>query len=322
MILFDETENKYYELMAYLLRGGGGYSRGEAEELLKGRLSGEADFEVTDALFAAEEGEELVFRSEGGRLEPVLKQTFPIRNSAIESQAAGTLPSDPYIRHFLSEETVGKLRAAVSGVCGEWDPADISVKNLFARGASVSDRVFREDLATVIRAIRDRRAIRYDNIRPGRVEKRGAKAFPVRVEFSIVNDRFRISAYEPEERRFIKMNLDTMREIGLLEEAAGLDLEAEYQAFLKRGTGKILLEAEPIDHVIERCFRVFSYYDRKAQYDKAEGRYLLEISYRKADEREVVKNILSLGSYVVVLEPESLRREVRERILAAAGRYG
>lgn len=322
MILFDETENKYYEFMAYLLRCGGGFSRREAEELLRERLSGEADFEVTDALFAAQEGEALIFRNEGGRLEPVLRQTFPIRNSAIENQAAETLLSDPYIRHFLSEETIEKLRDAVGGTGAEWDPADISVKNLFARGASVSERAFREDLATVIRAIRGRRAIRYDNIRPGRVERRGAKAFPVRVEFSIVNDRFRISAYEPTEKRFIKMNLDALQGIGLLEEEAELDLEAEYRAFLRRGTRKVLLEVEPIGHVIERCFRVFSYYDRKARYDRAEGRYRLEVSYLEADGREVVKNILSLGSYVVVLEPEPLRREVRERILAASRVYG
>ena len=159
------------------------------------------------------------------------------------------------------------------------------------------------------------------NVRPGRVEKKGALAFPVRIEYSVVNDRFRINAYEPVEMRFIKMNLDTMVNIEVSDEVTDVDLETEYAEFIKLNTKKVVLDVEPVDHIIERCFRVFSYYDRKARYDKEEHVYRLEISYLKADENEVIKNILSMGSHVVVMEPRTIQKEVYRRILAASKLY-
>lgn len=49
--------------------------------------------------------------------------------------------------------------------------------------------------------------------------------------------------------------------------------------------------------------------------------YRLEISYLKADENEVIKNILSMGSHVVVMEPRTIQKEVYRRILAASKLY-
>lgn len=40
------------------------------------------------------------------------------------------------------------------------------------------------------------------------------------------------------------------------------------------------------------------------------------------DEAEVIRNILSLGSSVVVLEPLVLQKKIHERIIKAANMYG
>ena len=322
MILFDETENKYYEFMARMLAGGGRCKKQDIVERLYKELPGEPDFEVTEALFAADEGEGLIFTYDGGQIKAVVEEDFPIRLSLIEKQAAKTLVSNPYIQHFLTRATVDKLKKATEGIVKEWDPADITIKNLFSRGASGDGRSFENYISMIARAIKDRKAIRYDNIRPGRVEIFSAKAFPVKIEFSIVNDKFRICAYEPVERRFIKMNLDTMQNLEVTEETADIELREEYKEFLKINTKKVVLDVEPVDHVIERCFRVFSYYDRKARYDKEKNKYRLEISYLKADEKEVIKNILSMGPYVIVMEPRVIQKEVYGRIAEANKLYG
>lgn len=322
MILFDETENKYYEFMACLLADRGRCKKQDIAERLYKDLPGEPDFEVTEALFAAEEGESLILTYDGGQIKAVLEEEFPVRLSLIEKQAAKTLVSDSYIQHFLTRDTVDKLKSATEGIVKEWDPADITIKNLFSNGASADGRCFENYISMIARAIRDKKAILYDNIRPGRVEIFSAKAFPVKIEFSIVNDKFRICAYEPVERRFIKMNLDTMQNLKVTEEAAGIDLHEEYKEFLKINTKRVVLDVEPVDHVIERCFRVFSYYDRKARYDKEKNRYRLEISYLKADEKEVIKNILSMGPYVIVMEPRAIQKEVYRRIAKADRLYG
>ena len=321
MILFDETENKYYGLLAHMLQGGARYSRNDIRDFLGKYLPGEEDFEVTEALFATAEGEELFFTETEGVIEPVLEGNFPIRNSILEKQAARSLVRSPYTGHFLRKDTLKKLEKATDKITEEWSPDDITLKNVFENGTRSSGRLFDREISLIAKAIHERCAIRYDNKRTGRVEKRDALAFPVRIEYSVVNDRFRINAYEPVEMRFIKMNLDTMANIEVTDETTDVDLETEYAEFIKLNTKNIVLDVEPVDHIIERCFRVFSYYDRKARYDK-EGRvYRLEISYLKADENEVIKNILSMGSHVVVMEPRAIQKEVYRRILAASKQY-
>ena len=46
------------------------------------------------------------------------------------------------------------------------------------------------------------------------------------------------------------------------------------------------------------------------------------IEYSFFDEAEVIRNILSLGSSVVVLEPLVLQKKIHERIIKAANMYG
>ena len=321
MILFDETENKYYELIAHMLQCGEEYSRKDIRLLMGKYLSGEEDFEVTETLFATEEGEKLLFTAMDGKLEPVLEGDFPIRNSILESQAAKSIPKSSYAGHFLQKDTIRKLEKITEQIPEDWNSDDITIKNVFENGIHSSERLFDKEISVIAKAVHGKCAIIYDNVRPGRVEKRSAQAFPVRIEYSVVNDRFRINAYEPTEMRFIKMNLDTMRNIVLTDETTDIDLEAEYSEFIKLNTKKVVLDVEPVDHIIERCFRVFSYYDRKAQYDKEGHVYRLEISYLKADENEVIKNILSMGSHVVVMEPRTIQKEVYRRILAASKQY-
>lgn len=321
MILFDETENKYYALIAHMLQRGEEYSRKDIRLLMGKYLSGEEDFEVMETLFATEEGEEILFTAVDGTLKPVLDVDFPIRNSILESQAAKSIAKSSYAGHFLQKDTLRKLEKITEQLPEDWNLDDITIKNVFDNGFHSSERLFNQEISVIAQAIHGKYAIKYDNVRPGRVEKKNAQAFPVRIEYSVVNDRFRINAYEPTEMRFIKMNLDTMSNIVLTDETTDIDLEAEYSEFIKLNTREVVLDVESVDHIIERCFRVFSYYDRKAQYDKEGHVYRLKISYLKADENEVIKNILSMGSHVVVMEPRTIQKEVYRRILAASKQY-
>ena len=322
MNLFDETESKYYEILAYLLQKGPSITHTEIDEFISRYLHGETDFEVTEALFSAPDGEELIFMENSeGKMDPVLEKPFPIRNGRIEKEALKSLVSNPYVSHFLTESTLEKLRQATEQVEEDWDPNDIIIKNMFFNGASCTNNIDNHDIALIATAIREGKAIRYDYIRPGRIERLCAEVYPVQIQFSLINDRFRICAYNSEERRFVKMNLDNMMNITDTDKVSDIDLQEEYKEFIRLNTKKIVLDVEPVGHVIERCFRVFSYYDRKASYDREGNKYRLEISYFKADEKEVIKNILSMGSYVVVTEPRMIQKEVHRRIMAAAQLY-
>lgn len=320
MNLFDETENKYFEFISYLLQNNRKYSKEEVNLLIEQLLTGESDFDVIDAIFSTKEGAELVF-TYSEVYEPAIMTNFPIRMGLIEQQAAKSLIENEYITHFLSEETIEKLKECTSCIEEEWTTKDIQVKNIFSWGATETEKDFGQVISVIAKAIKEHKAIKYDNVREGVFEYRNVSVFPVKIEFSIMNDRFRICAYEAEQDRFLKMNLDTMENIELSEKVYDGNLEEMYKTFLNSNTRTVKLDVEPVDHVIERCFRIFSYYDRKARYDRQENKYRLEISYLKYDETEIIKDILSLGGYVTVIEPKSLQKEVYRRVLAASKLY-
>ncbi|WP_026527780.1 WYL domain-containing protein [Butyrivibrio sp. VCD2006] len=321
MILFDETESKYYELIAYLLSEGGSLTHNDIACMIEQCCPGETDFEVTEALFSNTEGEEMIYIKEDDEFVPALDSAFPVRNNKIELETTASLVNSPYVNHFLSAKTIEKLRKATATIAADWSPNDITVKNTFLGGAASSIKSYSSIISSIAKAIREKKGIQYDYIRPGRMLKNNAVVFPVKIEFSLVNDRFRVCGYNEDEKRYVKMNLDSMQNIMLLDKHPDIDVTEGYSEFIHHETKKILLDVDPVPHVIERCFRVFSYYDRKARYDKTGNKYRLGISYLKADENEVIKNILSMGSYVVVLEPRTIQREVYNRIQAASKLY-
>ncbi|WP_312072180.1 WYL domain-containing protein [Anaerotignum propionicum] len=321
MNLFDETENKYYEFISHLLQNGQRYSKNDVNYLVEKYLSGEPDFDVIDTVFADKEGEELIFYIENGKFVPILENNFPIRMGTIEQQAAKSLLDNEYVKHFLSEETISKLEECTRNVDVDWSTSEIAIKNVFAGGVTGHKREYGPIISLIAKAIKEHRAIVYDNVREDKFEYRNVSVFPVRIEFSIKNDRFRVSSYEPKQHRFIKMNLDTMDNIYLSDDIWEEDLEVEYKDFLKTNTRTVKLDIDPVSHAIERCFRVFSYYDRKARYDKEENKYRLEISYLRFDEAEIIKDILSLGGYATLIEPRQLQKEVYRRVLAASKLY-
>ena len=208
---------------------------------------------------------------------------------------------------------------------------DITVKNQFLAegrggdcgstmisGNSVSDTD--KKIKIIAEAILQNRSIMYDNIKDGAYEFRDELAYPVKIEYSFLNDAFRISAYQPNENRLFMMTLDTIRNVRMGDEQRK-DLQSEYVAFLNKNRKKVLLDVEPSSHVIERCFRMFSYYERKAVYNRKDNYYRLEITYNSYDEAEIIRDILSLGSSVVVLEPLKLRKKIKDRIIEACREY-
>lgn len=331
MKLFDETESKYYELISRLLLLKKNFTGEDIDRLYTEMFQGEKDYEILDTLFSKKEGNEAVFTFHDDKYSPVLDSDFPVRCNQIEQQAFGTLADVKYADRFLSEGTIAKILRYKQTISADWKMEDITIKNQFqVEGRegecgtaeipdnSVSDAD--QKIKTIVEAIIQNRPILYDNIKDGAYEFRNELAYPVKIEYSFLNDTFRISAYHPYETRFFMMTLDTIRNVRIGDEPRK-DLQVEYKAFLNKNRKKVILDVELSGHVIERCFRLFSYYERKAVYNRKDDFYRLEITYNSYDEAEIIRDILSLGSSVVVLEPLKLRKKIRDRVIDACRKY-
>ena len=320
MNLFHETESKYYELLSYMLNDKEAYSSKDVSDYIEKYLVGEIDFDVIEELFLPKSESETVFSFIDGKYYPVIPALLPVRLNQVETYAAKSMANNEYAKHFLSANTIIKLKQIADGISEQWDINDIQIKNQYRLGDSELDKAYEQTLGIIAEAIRSHRAISYDNVVQGKYEYVNNLALPIKIEYSFLNDMFRVSVYDKLQERFVKINLSTMKNV-MLSTETGEDLSKEYADFIEMNTKKIELDVEPIDHVIERCFRIFSYYDRQARFDKDENKYKLTISYMRQDEKEVIRDVLSMGSYVVIMSPKRLQKEVYKRIRIARDNY-
>lgn len=67
MNLFHETENKYFEILTYMLGEQKNFSTDDVTKILSERLVGEIDYEVIDAVLSKKIGEESIFSYSDGK---------------------------------------------------------------------------------------------------------------------------------------------------------------------------------------------------------------------------------------------------------------
>lgn len=320
MKLFHEAESKYYELLTYLVNSRKSFTSQELNELALEYCEGEIDYEVWDVLFSKKDGEEVLFKYNNNAYHTIIENEFPVRSTLVEKQAAKNLIQNEYVGCFIKEETISKLIDKLEDVETIWSESVVNVK----RKNITNDISDRSRLYTVIKtvmiAIKQEKAIIYSNKLLDGTVFRNVSVFPVKIEYSLQNNMLRVSAYEPVEKRFIRMDLSTMEDVSVSDKIIrGLALK--YKDFLENNMKTVVLDVEPVSYIVERCFRLFSYYDRKAKYNVDDNKYQLEIKYLKFDEGEIIRNILSFGDSIVVTSPEETRSIVYERIKKACEVY-
>ena len=240
----------------------------------------------------------------------------PIRATKIEKQTLKELAVAPYAEYFLEDKVREKVIKTTEKIEQEWSIKDIEKRNVFANIAD--DCIYsQEDFQEIMTIIELGMGLRCTN--NGR--KRDI-VFPIKIEYSMTENQFRVCAYSPSEDRFIKMNLDRMKDIQSVNEFCKEYLNLKYSDAMSKKCREVVLEVSSDRFIIERCFRLFSYYEREALYDRDSEKYLLKIRFNEADSRaELVRDILSLGGYVIVIEPEDIREQIIRRIKGAIALY-
>lgn len=320
MKLFHEAESKYYEMLTYLVNARKTFTSQELNEWVLEYCEGEIDYEVWDVLFSKKNGEEVLFKYENNAYQTMIEGEVPIRSTLVEKQATKNLIDNKYAECFLREETIHKIKDKLKKVDIVWDESAVNVKRRNLSDNAYDKRELYTVIKTVMNAIYAEKAIVYSNTLQDGTVFRNVSVFPVKIEYSLQNDMFRVSAYEPEEERFIRMDLSTIEDVSISDKTMS-GIAQKYNDFIQGNMKTVVLDVEPVSYIVERCFRLFSYYDRKARFNVDDNKYQLEIKYLKFDEGEIIRNILSFGENVVVTSPEDIRRLVYERIKKACEVY-
>lgn len=216
---------------------------------------------------------------------------------------------------FLQEQTIKKLKSA-DEEAAFFDP----VERYEPKGASLPAYPGPEGFRTVLRAIRQKRMIRYEYRTKANDAWSEAESYPWKLEYSAYDRRWWIIVYLPDEDRTVKARLENLRNIRP-DRVAKIPEKAILSAVDRLlAPQPMVLEVEKKRGALERCFMVFESQLFVETKQLSADRFRLAFQYYRFDETELLRRLLYLGPMVTLIGPDSAREKLRAMVETALER--
>lgn len=334
MGLFQENKNLLFQAAIQLINNmvetGREYSENEIKTYLESIITEEAAKEVKDSLddkindllygkFYEDENElnsSIFQKNQNNGYEPKIKLEIPYIPDKLEKYALSELIQDPTAKNLLSKTTLEKLYQYIEA---ETRPERYIYKNQRDTKRHYEEQQELNDtLQILMKAMISNKMIRYDNQTKGGLLK-GKTGTPYKFVYSLRLNRIQLIVKPEKEERGVLVNLEGLKNISILERNSEGSLEKWFEEQKSQFILKIIKKEnqtkEKSINVVERCFSLFSHLDKEAVYNKEEDVHIIKIKYYKFDQEDIVRDILSMGSDVVVLEPKELREKIIANII-------
>ena len=294
-MIFSELYSVYYNTVAKIL---GRLVEGDITEKEIARIVSENAFD--------ESGLTILPALKSGRWQLMHQDlTTPIKHkpsmplTALEKRWLKSISLDPRIRLF------GVSFDGLDDVEPLFTNDDYYVYDKYGDGDPFEDPEYIRRFRIILSAIKQKRQIKFDMInRSGR--QMYIRCQPMRLEYSEKDDKFRLVTGGC---RFITtVNLSRMLNCGFYYGDSVIE-RVERPAKTETLTIKIYDER----NAPERVMLHFAHFEKQAE--RIDNRsYLLRVKYSLDDEPELVIRVLSFGPTVEVLEPESFRNLIIEKL--------
>lgn len=311
MDLFNETKNKYYDIISDLIFTFYDKKKITLEDFyklmpeqlnnniqLKNSLLNKND---TDSLFILNETEKNYSLS--------IDSTIPIIPSYLEKVWLKYMLSNDHVKLFLDKETIEKL------LCSLKEYEDIIDNNIIIQHRSTKNIKNYDKLKVkvqiLIQAIKNNNAIKYSYKTKDGVILKDKVSIPYKIEYSLKNDKFYLISFSAEENRPIKSILENITDLNIVETETPISKASIKKSIdSKKCNSYVVLQVKDVNNAKERAFLTFSTYSKTAKYIEAEDIHELKIFYYSFEEKEVISKIFSLGKGVIVKEPLNIHNEI------------
>lgn len=255
--------------------------------------------------------------SDKSRIRLCADAPIPIMASLAEKVWLKNILGDDRLRLFMDDCLIGKLAERLQDIPDIRLHEFIDVRGL-AHTADVMDKEFIEKFRIAACAICEGRYLIYSNISRDGTVYQDEKAVPYKIEYSIIQQRFRLSMWSVREKRPVKANISSMFNVstGELVEERQYDSVKEMLGS-RKSSAPIVLKIFNRNNSIERASLLFSQYDRISRWEN-ENTLVMEINYHSFDEEEIIYNILSFGPTAVVISPPNVKEKIKS-IISSAG---
>lgn len=294
-MIFSELYSAYYNTVAAIISGiiDGEHSEKELQKIVTDRAFGESVLTIMPSL--KNEKWQLVHSDMTTKLEH--KPTIPL--TSLQKRWLKAISLDPRVKLF------GVKFSDLEDVEPLFTSADYYIYDQYNDGDPFEDEQYIRQFRIILEAIHKGSQIKFEMInRKGNVMF--VRCRPVRLEYSEKDDKFRLVTAGW--RAVSTVNLAKIRSCAHYtgeRQAIGREKAVVYDTI----TVKIRDER----NAMERFMLHFAHFEKQAEkLDKKH--YLVKIKYAHDDEPEMVIRILSFGPMVEVLESESFKKLVIEKL--------
>jgi hypothetical protein len=232
--------------------------------------------------------------------------TMPL--SVLQKRWLKALCNDKRIRLFVSDEVLECLKIQLQDVEALFNENDYYLYDKYSDGDPYDDPDYIKNFRTALEAIHQKKTISVEYTGRFGQQKRFICA-PCKIEYSEKDDKFRIISKV--RNRHSILNIARINSCELTENSNVDDISEEDLPDNRRTS--VTLEIYDERKAMERVMLAFAHFEKSAV-QISDDVYQLTLNYDSFDETELVVRVLSFGPMVKVLEPESFRNLIQERI--------
>lgn len=232
--------------------------------------------------------------------------TMPL--SILQKRWLKALCNDKRIRLFVSDEVLERLKNQLQDVEPLFTENDYYLYDKYSDGDPYDDSEYIKNFRTVLEAIHQKKTISVEYTGRFGQQKRFICA-PCKIEYSEKDDKFRIISKI--KNRHSILNIARINSCELTDNSKVDDISEEDLPDNRRTS--VTLEIYDERKAMERVMLAFAHFEKSAV-QISDDVYRLTLNYDSFDETELVVRVLSFGPMVKVLEPESFRNLIQERI--------
>ncbi len=315
MELFSEIYSCYYQVVDCIVREAETRSltKKEMENICTRHGFAESGLYILPKLLGGE-WPLLKHDNEGG-FRAVTDGHLPLPLTGLQRSWLKSLLSDSRFRLFFAEEELLILQEYVQDARALWEPEDFYYYDRYTDGDSYTSEEYRAHFQALLRGIPRRQymTISYQSRGGNRITHH---YLPLKLEYSLKNDRFRLLALPRNGRHSIyitTINVGSILKVTPLPEYD--EEEIDFVGLIRKSYYRepIRLLIKNQRNALERAMLHFANYEKRTK-KIDEDTWECLIYYNNSMETELLIEILSFGPAVKVTGPESFLSQVKNRL--------
>ncbi len=250
-----------------------------------------------------------IFEEENENYFPAIKKRIPVMLTEAERNSIKMMADDEIVGALMPPDMAKRLK-------GEYKGKGIFVDEYrySPPAAYKTDSSLRESFYAIAEAISKKRYIAYSSRIIRNVPNGSLRAMPYKFVYSSRLNKLQLIIVPENEKRLVLVNLDSIYDVSVTEDSFDMDigmlLKEQEDTLVLKIRKNIRDKEDKYRNIVDRCFSIFSHLDKESVYDEATDTYTIKVRYYKFDRKTVIRDILSMGSSVVVTEPEDIRNEI------------